>query len=291
MEDAEELLKERNAVSPSPELKTALSNLYLGRYRVLVAEKKGSVSAGDMKYLDVALQYDPGNARVGEEIARLVKVNNKEASQQLLSKLKDFLASGTATIVTHRLVAEAYITRNRFEEAIPHLKQVVARLPDASSFNNLAFIYGELHPDKIDEAIDYSKAAIKIAASNGTRRADYYDTLGTLLGMKKEHANAITAFETAIEMEPERVDFRERVAEQYAAIGDEMMVQSQKKMISKLKEAIAANELQEKSGISVPMPPAGAPDNVNIPAEDSTAEAPPESNASGDAAEEQSDSN
>ncbi|MFK7736151.1 MAG: tetratricopeptide repeat protein [Pirellulaceae bacterium] len=278
LDEAEKLLKERFTVSPSPELKTALSNLYLGRYRVLVSEKKGNVAAGDMRYLNVALQYDPGNARVGEEIAKLVKVNNKAASQQLVNKLKEFLASGTATIVTHRLIAEAYITRNSFEAAIPHLKQVVTRLPDPSCLNNLAFIYGELYPEKIDEAVKYSNGAIKVAASQGSSRADYFDTLGTLLAKKKDHAAAITAFETAIEREPDRVDFRERVAEQYAAIGDEIMVQSQKKMIAKLKEAIAANELREKTGISVPMQPEGDPNNVSIPAV--TTEPPAEANES-----------
>ncbi|MFN3191177.1 MAG: tetratricopeptide repeat protein [Aureliella sp.] len=245
VEEAETLLKEGMAAGESDKLRRALSELYRYLYRLEI-QNKGGVDTNTVRYLDAAYRCDPSNPMIGEEISRLARANSRAASKELIEKLKKFLGSGTATPVTHRLLAEARIVRGELEAAIPHLEQVVMRdRNEIESRNNLAFIYGEFRPEKLDQAIALSLQAIDIANRLGESKADFYDTLGTLYGKKKNSTAAIAAFEKAIEMDPERTDFRERLAEQYRAIGDESMATIQEEYIEQLKEAEEKKKLEE----------------------------------------------
>ncbi|MEM8734306.1 MAG: hypothetical protein AAGG44_08800 [Planctomycetota bacterium] len=246
IDEAEDLLKDRLADEESETVRRALSEIYRYRYKV-ASREAGGVDTNTVKYLDAAYRCDPSNPKIGEEIALLARANSPTASRELVEKLKKFLASGTATPLTHRWLAEARIVRGELEAAIPHLEQVVMRMPrEVESRNNLAFIYGEFRPEKLDDAIVLSQQAIQIANQMGKPNPDFYDTLGTLLAKKKNFSASIAAYEKAIELEPERTDFRERAAEQYRAIGDESMADIQEEYIEQLKQAEAEKKKREE---------------------------------------------
>lgn len=232
LDEAEQVILEGRQSSDTPELRRGQSEIY--RLRFLRSMKQeGNNWTGDLQMLDLALRTDPTNALVGEEIAKLARLNDVAPSDELITKLQQFLAEGKATAATHAWIAELHLKRGNFKQALPHLEQVVTRLPDAAQYlNNLAFIIVEIAPDRINEALTMAQRAVQIEPSSG----DFYDTLAKVLAALNRRTEAITALESAIERAPQRVDFHEGVAVLYDATGNASMAEQHRNVIKALNE-------------------------------------------------------
>lgn len=240
LEEAEKLLLD--APERTDAISRGLSELY--RYRFLQSmTTPDMIMDVNVQLLDRAYSYDPTNPKIGEEIAKLIRFSGPQVSEELFEKLRDLVNRGTATGITHRWLAEAYLVQRQLQLALPHLKQVVTKLPlDHQSLNNLAYVTSALDPEKNEEAIKLCERAIQIAAGAKTPNGDYFDTYGTLLMKGNDVERAITAYETAIQLLPMRVDFRRRVADAYRKLGDEKMAESQEKFITQIEAQLAAQK-------------------------------------------------
>ena len=240
LEEAEKLLLD--APERTDAISRGLSELY--RYRFLQSmTTPDMIMDVNVQLLDRAYSYDPTNPKIGEEIAKLIRFSGPQVSEELFDKLRDLVNRGTATGITHRWLAEAYLVQRQLQLALPHLKQVVTKLPlDHQSLNNLAYVTSALDPEKNDEAIKLCERAIQIAAGAKTPNGDYFDTYGTLLMKGNNVERAITAYETAIQLLPMRVDFRRRVADAYRKLGDEKMAESQEKFIPQIEAQLSAQK-------------------------------------------------
>jgi len=243
LDEAEQVIQEGRQLSDAPELKRGQSEIY--RLRFLRSMKQeGENWTGDLQMLDLALRTDPTNALVGEEIAKLARLNDAAPSDDLIKKLQQFLAEGKATAATHAWIAELFLKRGNFKQALPHLEQVVTRLPDAAQYlNNLAFIIVDIAPERMDEALTMAQRAVQIEPNSG----DYYDTLAKVLAALDRRTEAITALESAIERAPQRVDFHEGVAVLYVATGNASMAEQHRNVIIAIQEQQAKQQAAQEA--------------------------------------------
>ncbi len=239
LDEAEQMLLTAHQLKPTPKTARGLSEIYRYRFNKSIQEQNG-VFAGNIRLLDRALSVDPTNPLVAEDIAKLARINSPSANDAMVAKLREFLAAGTATAVTHRWLAEAYLLRGEQEKAVKHLEQVVNRLPnEVDSLNNLAYVLAQLYPERMDEALAYSQRAIAQSGTLGKPNADYYDTLGMIYASKGETPKAITAYETAIQLAPLKIEFHREVAKQYRLQGDVELAENHEKRIQQIQESEA----------------------------------------------------
>lgn len=270
LDEADELLKQVPEDERSPEINRMLSNLYLARYDASLSVEGGRASV-NFQYLDNALRIDPSNPLIAQAVAKLVRMQGPRPSEELVSHLLERLAKGSATAVTHAYIAELYLTRSDFAKAIPHLEQVVKRLPTATQYlNNLAYCLAELHPERCEEALVYSLRAIELSKAQPS--SDYFDTLSYVFSRLGRHSEAVTAIETAVELDPNRADFHARAAAEYRQLNMESLALAHEQLVERLQATSTA-----------PQQDANAP----VATEDTTAEdtAAEEAAAAGIAAE------
>ncbi len=223
-------------------LRRALSDFYRLQFIQSLQVKPDSWTA-DIRLLDQAMRSDPTNPLVAEEVAKLARIGGNKPPDELIAKLNDFLAQGTATPVTHAWMAEAYILRTEFPKAIEHLETLLQRMPEAAhSHNNLAYAIALSQPERMEEALKHAQTAVTI----NPRNADFHDTLGFILLKLDRKRDAITEIEIAIELNPQRADYHERAAEAYRLLGDEQTAQSHMNIVQKLTSPPSTSEEKEK---------------------------------------------
>jgi tetratricopeptide (TPR) repeat protein len=235
LDEAAELLQAGQRLSPSANLSRLLSENYRLKFVKTIERTDDGGYAANMDLLDAALREDPTNPLVVEEVAKLARVESPTPSDELLERMSDALASGQATTMTHAFLAEAHVLRKDLKSALPHLEQVVLRLPTGAQYlNNLAFILSEIQPARLQEALGYAERAVQIATSLQTPNAEYYDTLGVILSKLERHTEAVTAYEIALELASDRADFHRALSAEYRAIGQADMGQRHEAAASKL---------------------------------------------------------
>lgn len=131
-DDAEQVVRDGMRIESAPELTRGLSEICRLRYRASL-KQQGGTWTGDLQMLDMAMRTDPTNPMVAEEIAMLARLNGKSPGDELIKKLQQFLAEGKATAATHAWISELYLIRKEYAQALPHLEQVVSRLPNSCS--------------------------------------------------------------------------------------------------------------------------------------------------------------
>lgn len=264
--DAEALLREGLLLKETPQLKRGLSEVWRLRYVVSCNTVDGKLSA-DIQALETALFIDPSNPMIAQEVAQLARMGGDKPPKDLLDQLRSFLADGKATSATHAWIAEHHLVRGEYKESIPHLEQVVNRVPEAADYlNNLAYVLAKVAPQRLGQALGFSRRATKV----DPLRADFHDTQGIVLMKMSNATEALTAFEEAIRLEPSRAEFHTRAAEAYAKLGDQVMADQH------LKRAQALNDEAKKSPIPVQpvVPYAPEPQAGQIPQDLSPAQNP-----------------
>lgn len=238
LDEADELLRQVPEDKRSPEVNRMLSNLYLARYDASLSVDDGQASV-NFQYLDNALRIDPSNPLIAQAVAKLVRMQGPRPSDELVSHLLERLAKGSATAITHAYIAELYLTRPDFAKAIPHLELVIRRLPTATQYlNNLAYCLAELHPERCEEALVYSLRAIELSKSQPV--SDYFDTLSYVFSRLGRHSEAVTAIETAVELDPNRADFHARAAAEYRQLNMESLALAHEQLVDRLQATLTA---------------------------------------------------
>ncbi len=229
----EEALQQKNlSEADRKKLTRGLSEHFRRRYAATLQITPNSWAA-DLKLLDRAMRADPTNPLIAEEVAKLARIGGESPPQPLLDKLQDYLAQGIATPITHTWLAEAYILRENYGQAITHLESVVRRLPGAAhSHNNLAYAIALNTPDRLNDALLHAQTAVDTDPS----QADFHDTLGFILLKLNRVDDAIPAFETAIELAPNRPDFHQRLADAYDQKGEQSLADAHRRLATDLSQ-------------------------------------------------------
>lgn len=210
-------------------MKTLLSNAYLSQYISSAKFESGQFQV-NLDLLDAALKASPANPAVGREVARLMAAG-QDAPPELKAALQEQLKDGSATAVTHLLLAVGLLTKDNLTEAIPHLRIANRQLPGSPlAMNNLALALARTDKSNMQEALELSGAAVSISRSN----PEYLDTQGEIRALAGDTLGAVESFEAAIGLDRDRRDTREKLVKVYRELGMEEMAKIQEAEIAKL---------------------------------------------------------
>jgi tetratricopeptide (TPR) repeat protein len=226
-------------------LRQALSNAYLLRYQRDLQRTKdpSKVSLND---LEEAMGWNPANTVVADLISQLM-VFQTEKRQQIGEMLRRQIASGGASAITHIMLANEAIIDSKIDEALPHLEIAYKHNSKALNIlNNLSLALALASKPDVKRAEELIDEAIKIAGES----PEILDTKGQILTVAGKEIDAIRCYERAIDLTPNRIRTRERLAALYERVGMKELVQPQIVAIERIKEemrlAIERREAQLK---------------------------------------------
>lgn len=230
LKEADALLIEGRQLHDTLQLRRGHSEVWRMKF-VASRSVVGGKLYSEIESLENAFRIDPTNPHIAQEVALLARLGGERPAKELLDQLQEFLAQGKATATTHAWIAEHYLVRGEYKESIPHLEQLVNRMPDSADYlNNLAYVLTKVAPNRLAEALEFSRRASKL----NPFRSDFHDTLGIVLTAMGKTTEAITAFEEAIRLEPDKADFHTRAAEAYTKLGEPSMANSHRKIAKKI---------------------------------------------------------
>ncbi len=267
LEKAEKLLNEGLALGPSEKLTRTLSEIYRVRFVKFVDSKKGKVD--DFSLLDKALEIDPANPMVAEQVARMVR-DGIRPSKELRKALEDSLSSGNATVQTHAWLSEYYLAANKRTEAIKQLEKVFERAPEYIKYsNNLAYLYAA--EGRLEDAQKTATRCLAVVQSKNATNQKFVDEILDTLGMiyqKQEKTNdAISSYELALRFNPDRIDTRTRLAEIYDKMGIADVAKAQRDFIETIKQ-----KLKDSGQPVPPSKPSSLPEKQTEPQNSPTKE-------------------
>jgi predicted Zn-dependent protease len=146
------------------------------------------------------------------QISQLLKQSGKEGEAQ--ARLAKYHASNSKDQLVGMLVADNYLSKRQFKQAIPTLESVIKVNPsNAAALNNLAWAYQQ---EKDARALPTAEQAYKLAGANPS----VMDTLGWILVEKGETARGTELLRKAVAAAPDALDMRYHLAAALAKSGD-----------------------------------------------------------------------
>ncbi len=225
-----------------PMLRRAMSNVYRFMYRSQLAKTEAGQIKANLGLLNAAMLADPTNPAVGEEVAILQQLG-VTADETMIQALKQQLATGGATAITHLLLGNSYMNKEDIEMANRHWKLALGQDPNmVLAMNNLAVGLSLLTPPKFDEALELIDRAIELSHGD----AEFLDSKGEILVRAGRDEDAIILFEKAIQADPTRISTREKLVKCYEKAGMMDLADSHNNMIAKIRDHFKANNLNEK---------------------------------------------
>ncbi len=198
----------------SSRLKRALSTGYVLKYRHLYDKDDGRI---ELALLEAAIAADRTNPSITEEIAWLV-TNGISSSENLLATLESNLADVVVSPVTRQLLANVYVERGDYLNALAQLELAVKSAPNSPQLlNNWAYCLVQAHPDdpaKLRQAEEILRYAIALTDDN----EQLYDTMVRIFLDAEQYANAIRWLESSLQAHPGRRTTLENMVVAYKAL-------------------------------------------------------------------------
>lgn len=202
-------------------LRRILSDSYLTIY----IQRRDSAAVAQpekLKLLDLALKSDPTNPLIQEHIAEVVASGSLD-NPAIVQRLREHLASGTATGVSHLLLAIGHLRVNELDQALVHLEVANGLTPNNPFIaNNLALCIARLHPDELPRARELIEVALNVSPAD----PEILDTYGEILALGQDFVGAIRAYDNALTVDPSRAGTRTKLALAYEKAGMTEMANS-----------------------------------------------------------------
>lgn len=232
--EAESLLREGLEIQPTRVQLRALSEVYRILFVRQMIESKESIA--DLNLLSDAMQTDPTNPLIPDQIEKLVNSVGEQATE-LRQLLNNVLISGAATNSAHATLAELYLKEQKPKQALLHLEQVHRLEPMAIKYANaLTRIY--LEQGRLDDAVRTARSSVELLANVDMLKERYASDLLEALGMAHEKlgetTQAIAAYKDCIQYDSKRIETRKRLAGLYRMSGQEKEAQEEEAKIAEL---------------------------------------------------------
>ncbi len=218
--------------APQPELKMALSNLYLNEFRELQKNDSVQSLAESLAMLQRAIDTEPMNPQIGLASAMLLsgeKLSAEELPKSLTDVLARQIAANKVSPDTLMVIGGMYYKQGKLLQAEAAWKKVVEIAPNAvSALNNLAVLEFEHEKPDVELAISRIQRAFELDPSN----VEVCDSYGQVLFKANRPREAIAKLELALRLAPDRMATRELLAKCYEAIGQKSVADAQVKYIA-----------------------------------------------------------
>lgn len=189
----------------------------------------------DLRYLELACKVDSANPALSAEMAQAI-ASGQSLSPELKQAFERSLADGTASGITHLILANYILTGKSPAESLPHLRLALNQMPNSPVImNNLAYALMKYEPGKLSEAQQLMERALSIPGSSISDRASMLDTLGEIRLAQGETLLAIGILEQAIELDGGKLGTRGRLVEGYRKAGMPELAEAQLSRISELR--------------------------------------------------------
>jgi tetratricopeptide (TPR) repeat protein len=216
-----------------------MSEVYRQQFRDdMIESRKGQEMKVKLGLLNAAITADPTNPRIGDDIMYL-KAAGVTVDKNMIAHLREILASGGATAITHLLLGNSYFDQKdrKIDKAINHWQLAMGQDPNmVLALNNLAVAMSYLDPPKIDEGLKLIDRAIELTNGN----AEFYDSRGEILDRAGRYEEAIVDFEKALVRDPYRLATREKLYQSYKSAGLEDLAEAQLTAIGKIRDQFTA---------------------------------------------------
>lgn len=193
-----------------------------------------SAALPELRYLEAACQVDSSNPALVQEVAKAVALGQR-LTPELKKALERSLVDGTASGITHLILANRKLTGTAPQTSLPHLRLALRQMPHSPVvMNNLAYALMKYEPEKLDEAQQLMERALGIAGGSAQERASMLDTLGEIRLIQGETLAAIEMFEQAIELDGSKTTTRQHLVTAYQAAGMPELASAQQQRIKEL---------------------------------------------------------
>jgi tetratricopeptide (TPR) repeat protein len=190
----------------------------------------------DLRYLDLACEVDSANPDASEALAQAV-VAGQKLSQEMTLALQNSLVEGTASGVTHLILANGKLVGDNPHESLPHLRMALRQMPDSPVvMNNLAYAILKYETEKLQEARELIERALGIPGVTLAERASMLDTLGEIRVAQDDTLGAIEMFEEALKHDGRKVNTRQKLADAYQQAGMQDLANAQLRRIREQQE-------------------------------------------------------
>ncbi|MFO0924108.1 MAG: hypothetical protein U0905_16645 [Pirellulales bacterium] len=207
-EIAKKVVLEGIRLEDRPKLRRLFSEICVEQYRLSVVDKENQFSA-DFGFLNEAINIDPWNPRIGEQIAILM---DKEIvlNDSFQSAILKQIGEGKASPITYLILGSIAVKNKKFDEGVGYLQHASTRAPNWSlALNNYAMALTMVEKPDLEKATEIIRKAVEIDRMN----AEVHDSLGRILLMRGDLVNAMASLDQAINLAPNRPDIREVMVE------------------------------------------------------------------------------
>ncbi|MEX5745743.1 XrtA/PEP-CTERM system TPR-repeat protein PrsT [Massilia sp. X63] len=178
---------------------------------------EGELMQGQQKLAPALAAYEKAYALSNApvhliKISEVLKQSGKEGEAQ--ARLAKYQAANPKDQMVGLLVADGYLAKRQFKQAITSLESIVKVNPsNAAALNNLAWAYQQ---EKDARALPTAEQAYKLAGQNPA----IMDTLGWILVEKGDTARGLDLLRKAVAAVPDAEDVRYHLAAALAKSGD-----------------------------------------------------------------------
>lgn len=196
----------------------------------------------DLRYLELGVQIDSANPAAGEELAKIMSFGQGLAPE-LRETLERSLLDGTATGVTHLILANGKLMGDQPQSALPQLRLALRKMPDSPVvMNNLAYAILKYEPTNLPEARKLIERALSIPGSSASDMASMFDTLAEIRLAEDDSLGAIQCFEEAIRRDGSKLSTRRKLAELYQREGMQELSRGQLRIVEEMSQAASPTQ-------------------------------------------------
>jgi tetratricopeptide (TPR) repeat protein len=228
----------------------ALSNAYRLKFRTSLVRGNNQVQL-NLEYLDVAVSLDPTNVLIQEDLEALGQIGIGQ-TEESIETLRNRIATSGTSYVARLLLAQAALRRGALDAASNDYEVILAELPRMTlALNNLAMLYTQTKPPRLNESLNLIDRAIAIAPAV----SEFHDSRGNILVSLNRTEESVECYVQALSTSPLRVSTREKLIASYEQLGQTDQVETQRAKLVEVQKQIeeqrvkmqAVNEQRELS--------------------------------------------
>jgi tetratricopeptide (TPR) repeat protein len=212
-----------------PSLPRLRSEAFRQQYRQAITKQGDGIIAG-LDLLDAALKADPSNPAIDSEIMYVI-AQGIDVPGKLDDYLNERIASGSATALTHFILANQKIQAGKVKEAIPHLEVGLKLAPgSALMMNNLAYALALSAKTELPRALGLIAEAVNRSPGD----PNLFETQGEIFLIARQPLDAVAALEKALSIDKRRISTRRLLVDAYEQAGLQDLAKAQKEFIAKM---------------------------------------------------------
>jgi len=244
--EAEQILKDSQALATTDEIQDRLRTAFGGLYAVWARSVRGDGSNARnlvecLRYLETAVTYAPEHPAVLLVLRECAELDADEESATRLERLlEEMLARGESPGLVHLIIGTKAVEAGNAEKAAFHLEQAYQLQPgSAVVLANLSWTLANIDPPQYERALEL----INMAGEKLPNHPEVHETRGFILLKMGQPREALADLERALSQIKGRARLHEMLAEAYDAIGEASLAKRHQELAIDAAKRSASDQL------------------------------------------------